>query len=255
MAAVEKHEEYLELAAIYALGALDAEDRRRFEAHLASGCSRCREALEAAERVAGELALVAPPVSLPDAVGRRLFERIRSDKPRLAKGPERSRGSALLWALAAAATVAAIGLAVQVQRLEERIESERSAREAAERELDRFAETIEAFTAPETRAVNLAGQGDTPGARARAFLDPENRRLFLYVYDLPAPPPGRTYQLWLIVGGTPVSMGTFGVEPDGRGRLDSASVPSFEGDVTVAVTVEPAGGVPQPTGPMVLLGS
>ncbi len=67
---------------------------------------------------------------------------------------------------------------------------------------------------------------------------------------------GQTYQLWLIgAGSPPVSMGVFGVEPDGSGRLDTASVPAFTGEVTVAVTVEPAGGVPLPTGPMVLMGS
>ncbi|MGH9335392.1 MAG: anti-sigma factor, partial [Vicinamibacteria bacterium] len=108
---------------------------------------------------------------------------------------------------------------------------------------------------PQTRAVSLAGQGEAEGAAAKAFLDPANRRLFLYVYNLPPPPAGRTYQLWLIVGGSPVSMGTFGVEPDGSGRLDTATVPAFEGEVTVAVSVEPEGGVPQPTGPIVLVGS
>jgi anti-sigma-K factor RskA len=161
-------------------------------------------------------------------------------------------------ALAAAATLAAVGLGLYAQTLHRRAETaetERIAREALERDLRSLTETLEAFTAPATRAVSLSGQGDAQGAAAKAFLDPENRRLFLYVYNLPPLPPGRTYQLWLIVEGAPISMGTFGVEPDGRGRLDTASVPQFEGEVTVAVTVEPSGGVPQPTGPMVLVGS
>ncbi|MGH9463336.1 MAG: anti-sigma factor domain-containing protein, partial [Vicinamibacteria bacterium] len=102
---------------------------------------------------------------------------------------------------------------------------------------------------------SLVGQGPAPGARATAFIDSPNRRLLLYVYNLPEPPPGRTYQLWVIVEGTPVSVGTFGVEPDGSTRFDAEPLPPFEGAVTVAVTVEPEGGVPQPTGPMVLMGS
>jgi anti-sigma-K factor RskA len=257
MVVKESHEDYLELAAIHALGALDAEDRRRFEAHLASGCEACRLALAEAEAVAADLALAAPPVAPPDAVRRRLFHRVRRDLEAPAeRKPAEPRRPVFLMALAAAATVAAIGLGLHARTLQRRVASERIARESIERELSSLTETLDAFTAPTTRAVSLAGQGDTPGAAAKAFLDPENRRLFLYVYNLPAPPPGRTYQLWLIVGGaSPVSMGTFSVEPNGTGRLDASSIPAFEGAVTVAVTVEPEGGVPQPTGPMVLMGT
>ena len=253
MTVKQGHEEYLELAAIYALGALEGEDRLKFETHLASGCEICRDAIFDSEKVLADLALAAPLAAPPDSVRERLFERVRRDSP---VRKETSSGPSRLWmALAAAATLAAVGLGLYSRTLQRRAETEGVAREALERDLRSLTETLEAFTAPATRAVSLSGQGDAQGAAAKAFLDPENRRLFLYVYSLPPPPPGRTYQLWLIVGGAPVSMGTFGVEPDGRGRLDTASVPQFEGEVTVAVTVEPSGGVPQPTGPMVLVGS
>jgi anti-sigma-K factor RskA len=256
MAVKQGHEEYLELAVIEALGALDGEDRLSFETHLASGCEICRDAIFDSEKALADLALAAPLAAPPDSVRARLFERVRRDS--VVRKERRSEPSRLWMALAAAATLAAVGLGLYartLQRRAETAETERVAREALERDLGSLTETLEAFTAPATRAVSLSGQGDALGAAAKAFLDPENRRLFLYVYNLPPPPPGRTYQLWLIVGGAAVSMGTFGVEPDGRGRLDTASVPQFEGEVTVAVTVEPSGGVPQPTGPMVLMGS
>jgi len=256
MTVKQGHEEYLELAAIYALAALEGEDRLKFETHLASGCEICRDAIFDSEKVLADLALAAPLAAPPDSVRERLFERVRRDSPVREVRKETSSGPSRLWmALAAAATLAAVGLGLYSRTLQRRAETEGVAREALERDLRSLTETLEAFTAPATRAVSLSGQGDAQGAAAKAFLDPENRRLFLYVYSLPPPPPGRTYQLWLIVGGAPVSMGTFGVEPDGRGRLDTASVPQFEGEVTVAVTVEPSGGVPQPTGPMVLVGS
>uniref|UniRef100_UPI0028698877 anti-sigma factor n=1 Tax=Deinococcus sp. TaxID=47478 RepID=UPI0028698877 len=50
---------------------------------------------------------------------------------------------------------------------------------------------------------------------------------------------GQTYQLWQIRAGVPVSLGVF----DGAGLLTSALPP----EATVAVTVEPPGGSPQPT--------
>ena len=103
--------------------------------------------------------------------------------------------------------------------------------------------------------MSLDAQPAAPRARASAFLDSQNGRLFLYVENLDPLPPGQTYQIWLIVDGTPVSAGIFDVQPDGSARLNGEPLPGFEGTVTVAVTVEPEGGVPQPTGPMVLLGS
>ena len=59
----------------------------------------------------------------------------------------------------------------------------------------------------------------------------------------------------MIVGGEPVSAGVFDVGPGGRGRHEAASLPPIEGPVTIAVTVEPAGGLPKPSGPVVLAGS
>ena len=38
-----KHEEYEELAALYALRALDTPERESFEAHLATGCTACQQ--------------------------------------------------------------------------------------------------------------------------------------------------------------------------------------------------------------------
>jgi anti-sigma-K factor RskA len=262
------HEEYLELSALYALGALEGEERARFETHLASGCETCREAVRENEDVLSDLALAAPLVKPPAAIRERLFDRVRRDsKDEAARSP----GGFPYWmALAAAAILAAVGLGIYArtlhQRAEEqyaraeeeraRAEEQRSAREALERDLANLSSTLEAFTAPATRAVSLAGQGPGQGAAAKAFVDPENRRLFLYVYNLPPPPAGQTYQLWLIVGNSPpVSMGVFGVGTDGTARLDTASIPTFSGEVTVAVTIEPEGGVPQPTGPMVLVGT
>ena len=40
-----KHEEYEELAALYALRALDMPERESFEAHLATGCAACQSSL------------------------------------------------------------------------------------------------------------------------------------------------------------------------------------------------------------------
>jgi anti-sigma-K factor RskA len=84
------------------------------------------------------------------------------------------------------------------------------------------------------------------------FVDPGTGEAVFAASGLPTLPRDRTYQLWFIAGGKPVSAGIFDVGERGRGRLLVQSVPPAGAIDAWAVTVEPAGGVPQPTGAMVL---
>ena len=260
---MSEHEQLEELARLYPLRGMDPEERRRVEQHLASGCGRCEAALLESLRVAGHLLDAVAPVEPSEEVKQALLDRARSDTAEPAStAPAATRG--WRWLPAAAALLVAIGLGAYAQSLRDQSGSlqaslieERASRQAAEERLREQDSRIATLTAPNARAVTLSGQGDIAGARARAFLDPESRLLTFYVYDLPPLPPGQTYQVWVIVEGTPLSAGTFGVEADGRAELEADVLPALEPDaaVTVAVTVEPLGGVPQPTGPMVLVES
>jgi len=251
------HEKYEDLVDGYALGVLDEFDRHRFTLHLASGCEKCAAALQEARQVTDDLAYAVRPVAPRKEVRDRLFERIQldSEPPHRPDKSEAQRTKIWMPIALAASWVIAIGLGIQVHLLSQGIETEKKSRLAIEKNLVQLQESFDVFIAPRTQTVSLAGQGSAASAQAKAFIDPAKRRLFLYVYNLPPTPPGKTYQLWIIVAGTPVSAGIFGVEPDGSARFDARTLPRFEGTVTVAVTVEPAGGVPQPTGPMVLLGT
>jgi anti-sigma-K factor RskA len=262
----EGHEEYLELAAIHTLRPLEGPERARFELHLASGCDPCDVALREFRMVAEELLYAVTPASPPPHVKSRLMSRLRREReepvrapaPAPVKRPEPRRAGVGFWLPlgTAAAVIAAAGFALYTRSLQRELDAERAATRSAIEELAGVRASLDAFTAPATRAVSLAGRGSGAQASARAFVDAAGGRLFLYVEGLPPSPPGRTYQIWLIIGANPpVSAGVFEVQPNGQARLESVSVPSFDGAVTVAVTVEPAGGVPQPTGEMVLVGS
>lgn len=91
------------------------------------------------------------------------------------------------------------------------------------------------------------------GPYARMFWDIERDSWTFLAHDMPALKPGRTYQLWLITSKTKVSAGTFGVENGGAVVLAKQEL--AEPLNAVAVTEEPAGGVPQPTGPVVIAAS
>jgi len=251
------HDTYDELAAGYALGALDDHDRHRFEFHLASGCDKCEAALQELNHITNELAWGLEPKAPRKQVRDELFKKIDTDAPE----PEAdAKHKASPWSnnwisFALAATILlSIGLGYQTYTLKQRVQTVLLEHVDAGEKIAELQAAVDLLSAPQTQAVSLTGQGPTPGAQAKAFIDPAKRRLFLYVYNLPPTPPGKTYQLWLLVGGKPLSAGVFSVDPDGTGRFDAEKLAPFSGQVNVAVTIEPDGGVPQPTGPMVLLG-
>ena len=69
-------------------------------------------------------------------------------------------------------------------------------------------------------------------------------------------PTHKTYQLWVIEGkNAPVSVGTFLTDKNGIVHADFRGLAAQQNSFnTFAVTAEPQGGMPFPTGPMHLLG-
>ena len=63
-------------AALYALGALDGDEAREFEEHLAAGCAACEAELREFETVAGDLGLAAREAEPPAEVRARLLSLI-----------------------------------------------------------------------------------------------------------------------------------------------------------------------------------
>jgi anti-sigma-K factor RskA len=102
------NEDLHELAAGYALDALDADDRQAFEEHLA-GCDRCRRELAGLSGAVGTLAYGAEAVAPPDALRDRILAAARTEQPTVvALRPRRTR----LYAGAALAAVACAAVAV-----------------------------------------------------------------------------------------------------------------------------------------------
>jgi anti-sigma-K factor RskA len=71
---------------------------------------------------------------------------------------------------------------------------------------------------------------------------------------LPQTPVGKTYQLWAIAHDKPVSIGVFNVDDRGNKIMKLGTLPEGVQVQKFAVTLEPAGGVPLPTGDMYLAG-
>lgn len=113
---------------------------------------------------------------------------------------------------------------------------------------------IAALTGMHTKVIDLASY---PAAEpmGRMFWDQKKQMFIMYASNLKRPPNGMVYQVWLMPrGAAPVSAGTF--MPDSTGSaVMVAKHPMEPGTLRrVAVTEEPDGGVPAPTGAIVFSG-
>ena len=234
----QDHERFDTLAAVYALGALDGEERREFEAHLAQGCAQCAATLSQHEETLAALARSAPPMVPPPEVREALLARIGA----AAQRRERARRSWLTWAVATAAAVvvsAWFSGAFVAVRYEAQL-GQMARESAALRELLRD---------PATQVVAL--RGPSPGATGRVIWHPKAGG-HVFVANLPPSPPGKAYELWTIGDAAPQPAGVFRVDAQGRGSHRIAPAEDGAPVKVFAVTLEPEDGVPAPTGPMVL---
>lgn len=119
---------------------------------------------------------------------------------------------------------------------------------AEARQLAQRAETVGVIlTAPDLIRFNLTS-AETNGSSAQ-LLWSRTRGLVLSGSRLPAAPPESTYQLWLVTNTQSVGAGVFVPDDAGRATLVVDAPPRVQGPVVgAAVTIEPSGGRPTPSG-------
>jgi anti-sigma-K factor RskA len=222
----EGHATWEESLGAYALDALPEDERQEMERHV-QGCARCRRELAELQTAVDALPATAPRVRPPPELRVRLMSIVESEAELLraaGAGADRPRARARgprSWfprpVATAAAAVAALAVGATVG------------------------------------AIVFSGGSSGPGGRtlsarapaaAAAYLRVADDRARLVVRDMPAPPPGRVYQLWVQrAGGMPVPAGaTF----DLRSGEVVVPRPVHDGE-RVMVTTEPRGGSRVPT--------
>ena len=270
---------------LYALGALEGDEKLAIESHVAS-CPDCTRRLAEARGRISLLALAAPPVAPPVAVKQRLMQRVRATggdavhdavrdevheddersapahptAPRAPKERERAGlvfgrwWAAVLIPAGAVLAVATILLWTENRQLDRQLAALRAAAQQQEQQLAEAREIDNLMESSDTVTVALARQPGQPSGAAHVMY---NAKMGMLMYDgeIAPAPAAKSYQLWLVPAqGKPISAGVF--NPVG-GRADHllAKLPPGIAPKVFAVTLEPAGGMPQPTGPMVLVGS
>jgi anti-sigma-K factor RskA len=220
------HARWNDTAAAYVLGAMAVAEREEFEAHL-SGCEICREEVEELRPAADALPMASPLMVPPPELKDRIMAEVEreaellgaagagADRP--ARTERRRRGSWLSgWRLApVAAGLLIAGVLVG-----------------------------SSLSGPETATYAFEGQD--------ARLEVEGDTARIVAEDLPAPPQGRVYEVWLMPEGSDTPEPTnvlFTPRSDGSAE---AAIPTVDGVSQVLVSDEPRGGSNEPTGDILM---
>lgn len=236
-----------DLLGAYALDAVEPDEEVLVRSHVAE-CPRCSH--ELAEHRETISMVASAGGSAPDGVWARIAESIPQD-PRTTPRPSVVvLGDRRKWRLparigaAAAAGVAAAALVlvgiqtVRVDQLNHRVNQ----LSAAARQSGGFQGLAAALLDPSARRMALTSTAPSATSVGDLVILPSGSA-YLVGSTLPALAPGKTYQLWSIVGGRAVSVGLLGAHP----RTAAFTVDPSVAARTYLVTIEPAGGVVAPT--------
>jgi anti-sigma-K factor RskA len=244
------HEPFAEWAALASVHALDGDEQVRFEAHLAAGCAQCEETQRELALAAAALPLALPEIPVPPELRDRVLARVGS-APRRARPPGRARaegGRSRSWRWAAGLVAAGVvGLIAWDQyELRSALERQQASVARLEHELASQRTLTSLVGGTDSSVAALKGTAPAPQADGWIAWSPARKSGFLVVHNLPMAPAGKQYQLWVIAGGQPVPAGVFDVDNLGHASMVVAvEAPAPDG---FAITLEPAGGGPAPSG-------
>lgn len=277
-------DEVKELAPLYVIGALDEETARAVEASLLDATPEQQRVVAQWHDVAALLPQALPIQSPPAYLKERLLSRIAAEdgitQAEIALGESAIAAGAETWETPVEMAVEEYtivkgneGIAEQTVKkvfpfvAPRRIESKtqrwlliaatamlaftsaylfgQNAKLA--RELDEWRQKVDNIVSPTTRVIQMAGD-EVPGANAKVVWDTKAQQWVIYIFNLPAPPSDKDYQLWYVTNNAKISAAVFSTNAQGQTVLKLTLPPdALAGLAATAVTLEPKGGSPQPT--------
>ncbi|MDR8392755.1 anti-sigma factor [Aliifodinibius sp. S!AR15-10] len=270
MANENKHtERFEELCAGYVLNALEPEERTEFKEMLASADEEEKEFYHKLRSAANNLAFNVNRVEPPAAVKERLMQVVNEDiEEQQSTGATSSDGyDKMKFAIAASFALLVVTLSLlfytfnlnsQLNATNEQLAQREQTITELENEIERKNEMLAILEAREVDMVVMQGMEANPDGYGKVIWDSEQRQALLQVSNLPPVPSDKEYQLWIIKNNTPVSAGLFAVNDPNRDsffKIEQMEPTDEQSTNAFAVTLEPKGGMPKPTGDMYLMGN
>ena len=257
-----------EIAPLYVIGALDEKTAHDLEASLHSATPQQLRVIAQWRDVATLLFQALPLQTPPDYLRERLLNRIAEETQQspieiaveesslgeMAERaesnvlpfvqPRRAKSRTARWLLIAATALLAFTCGYLF------IKNADLARERND-----LSKEVDDIVSPRTRIISMVGD-EAPQANAKVIWDTKAQQWAIYIFDLPAPPSDKDYQLWYVTKNAKISAAVFRTDEQGRTVLKLTPPPdALAGLAATAVTLEPRGGSPQPTGKFYLKAS
>ncbi len=221
----------------YALGCLTEPEMLAVEQHLAA-CSECRAEAASLRTAVEMMALSAPQIQPPARVKQAILTQVQPEKRTM------RRTGLITWLRNPGPVFGATALATLILLLVSNFLLWNQVR-ALSRETN----------AGGFQVVSLQAAGTAKAASGVMIVTADGRYGTLVMNGLPVLGEEQQYQLWLIVDGERTSGGLLTVDRWGYGAVVVKSPLPLTAYTDFGVTIEPAGGSPQPTGEKVLGGS
>lgn len=263
-------DKFTELATLHAINALDGEERLAFEQYLQTASTEERQALQELRDVWAVLPLALPATTAPPQLKARLMDRVAEEAAPARVLELTPRPTPRRWwefftlqpasgLLVAATLLLAITSGLLLWQ-NSRVASERDQLAQQVAELSRMnvatQKQLDELVTQTTKFVSLAGK-EAPNASAKVFWDTQRNEWVMYIFNLPAAPADKDYQLWYVTSDQQkISAKVFGTDAKGRTELRIALPQNVAPRLAAtAVTLEPKGGSPQPTSGLYLVGA
>src|SRR5215216_2923587 len=258
-----------ELLSFYALDALNDEEKELVEAYLKEH-PEARPQVEEMGNAVSALAYAVPPVDPSPRSKEALMRRVAADqraasvtRNQHSQSRELKAGNifqVFSMAVAIVAIVWAVILNTQLGQLRNEVLTLRNAIVAQASSLEQINQSVDQINAKLPQeipsavlTISLKGTDVQPQAQGQLIVDPNSESAVLVIAGLDQLEAGKTYQVWLIDGGTPVSAGLLTVDENGQGVFIVTSEEAIGSFNALGISIEPEGGSPQPTGDIVVL--
>ena len=266
-------EKLKEVALTVALGAADDEEVQEFQSFQKQHPAEADKELARAHGVVVNLAFTLPEQTPPESVKRRLMRNVATIEAAVARSTASirsieskkplqttSRGYSRVLAWAAVFVIALLGygnfafrdqanrLAGEIQTLQAQLDERQATIIQQSNQLAQQKRIMQVMIAPRVQFVDLQSTQSGKPDRGRVLMDHDRGRAVFFADNLPGLADDKDYELWYIVGSTPVPAGVFQVDENGAASFEISGLPKTLNEIhTFAVTVERQGGVSAPT--------